>query len=284
MKRKESSVRLTPEKAQQFITINVHPGQRNLRRRVVQELAEKMADGRFHEGVIAIMHNGKDSLMNGQHQCYAVIESGKTVSVRVHEYWTENGDSETDIAKVFAQYNVDAARSRADIGWIYGAQIGMEEWPRKCVSVCMTALGWIESKFGNVTCTKDENGQLLAENRPACDFVHGLLFSGGDTKHMVRSPVVAAMIVTYERDAADADVFWSSVRDGDMLKRTEPAFKIREYLTKVSISCGRGVGGEKKNVRVFEVCAKCIHAWNAYRGGVTTDLKVYADKPMPSAK
>lgn len=287
MNRKDSSLLLTPERAQKFIAINTHPGQRSLSRAVVTELATKIEDGRFHEGLVAIMHNGDDSLMNGQHQCHAVIQAGRSVHARLHEYWAEKGDTATDVARVFAQYNVDKGRTRGDIGWIYASQIGMAEWPRKCVSLCNTALGWIATGYTPIIkISKDDNASLLKPHIKECEFVYRLLWNvkGQESRHLLRSPVIAAVMLTHRKHHDDAELFWTSVRDGDMLKKDEPAAKLRTVLLRSKVSLGRGAGQRGEQLSQFAMCAKCIHAWNAYRTKGATDLKVYADKPMPEAK
>lgn len=71
------------------------------------------------------------------------------------------------------------------------------------------------------------------------------------------------------------------VRDGEGLKRSMPAFRLREYLLTVNVgSKGRAY---KRLVTSREMLAKSITAWNAYRRGESTELKYYNEKPIPKA-
>lgn len=286
----KKKARVTPKKAEELLRLNTYKGQRNKSARHIQELAAKMEDGRFHMGSIAVINNGSSFLADGQHQCEAAIMSGKSFDAAFVEYTCEDDDSKEDIAEVFAQYNVDRPRSRGDIAWIYGCQIGMEEWPRRCVTLCNTALGMLQCGFNNGAprMSRDENARLLSTQRSQCQFIYDLLFRECDisncAKHMNRSPVVAAMMATFKKNKSEAEVFWTAVRDGDMLKKTDPAFKLRDFLMNNSVGFGAGARSSKETVSAREMFGRCIIAWNAYRSGGTTNLKFFPSKPLPQPK
>jgi hypothetical protein len=285
MELKRSQVRITPKRAEELLRLNTYAGQRNKSPMHIQELAEKMKDGRFHNGQVAIVINGSTFLADGQHQCEASIVSGVTFPATMLEFYAEKGDSKEDIAEVFAQFNVDRSRTRGDIAWIYGCQVGMHEWPRKCVTLCNSALGWIAGGFGEggVRLGKDENARLLSAKKSACTFVRDIAFSGDpkQSRHLQRGAVVAAMIVTQQKDAEAARAFWEAVRDGDMLRKSDPCAVIRDFLLRTSVALGAGARGDKVTVGAREMFGKCIAAWNAKRSGKTTSLKYFGSKPLP---
>lgn len=272
MKFKSSQVTVTPSKAQEFLSFNTYAGQRGTSSRHIQELTQKIEDGRFHVGSIALVYNGSTILADGQHQCHAGIAAGKSFRALLQEYTVEESDTKEDVARVFSQFNVDRSRSRGDIAWIHGCAIGMADWPRKCVTVCNTALGWIEAGLGGkqvIALSKDDNALLLGKYKKQCQFVHDVLFTTDKRcRHMLRSPVVAAMIHTCMKSKGDAEVFWAAVRDGDMLKSGEPSFVLRELL--LNSACNLGAGArmpDRETVGIREMYVKCIHAWNAFRAG-----------------
>ena len=78
MQLKRSQVRITPKRAEELLRLNTYAGQRNKSPAHIQDLAQKMVDGRFHNGQIAILVNGSTFLADGQHQCEAGIVSGTT--------------------------------------------------------------------------------------------------------------------------------------------------------------------------------------------------------------
>lgn len=285
MQLKRSQVRITPKRAEELLRLNTYAGQRNKSPAHIRELAEKMVDGRFHNGQVAVVVNGSTYLADGQHQCEASIVSGTTFPATYLEFIAEKGDSKEDLAEVFAQFNVDRSRTRGDIAWIYGCQVGMHEWPRKCVTLCNTALGWIAGGFGEGggRIGKDESARLLSAKKASCTFVRDIVFTvdSKQSRHLQRSPVVAAMIATHAKDSAAAAEFWTAVRDGDMLRKSDPRAVIRDFLLRTSVALGAGARGDKTTVGAREMYGKCVAAWNASRSDKTTSLKYFGNKPLP---
>jgi len=74
-------VELTPELAEQWLGHNV--GNRNLRRQKVQQYAQDMVSGNWRTSGQAIQFDWDGRLIDGQHRCEAVIESGVTVQTLV---------------------------------------------------------------------------------------------------------------------------------------------------------------------------------------------------------
>lgn len=286
MKLKSSLVKITPKKAEELLKLNTYAGQRNISPTHVQALAEKMEDGRFNCGRVAVIVNGNTVLADGQHQCSASILSGRTFPALMLEHIVEEGDTKQDIAEAFAQYNTDRSRSRADIAWIYGAQAGMAEWPRQAVSLCNSALGWIAAGFGvggSGALDKDANARLLAAKKSSCQFILEMTFrgEGAPFRHLQRMAVAAAMIVTHGVDRCAAEEFWAGVRDGELLRKSDPRSVLRDALLRGVVR--RSTGSDSQSYSQRELYAKCIHGWNAWRSGKSTSLKFYANKPLPRA-
>ena len=79
-------IELDPDLAKHYLKFNVYETQRQLRPGHVDELAGKMRQGLFRFGEVAfgrVVLNGKrkkvDLMLNGQHVCEGVIQSGETV-------------------------------------------------------------------------------------------------------------------------------------------------------------------------------------------------------------
>lgn len=299
MKRKFSSIRLTLARAKDFTRVNVYAGQRSVNRRWVEELSGKVEAGDFHEGRIAVLHDAAkvlgdgvcDLLMDGQHQCDLVVHTALSIPCRLHEYTTETGDTKEDVARIFAQYNVDLPRNRGDIAWIYAVQYGMEKWPRKIAKLCNTALGLIVAFSGGEGripsgcqhLTKEQNARLLGKHKATCEFVYHLLCDTEPKypKHLMRSPVVAAIIRTREIARDDATLFWEGVRDGDLLKKSDPAYRLREWLIRTSV---KSVVKREPVVTHREMYVRSLHFWNAFRGGPGASGRYYPEKPIPAIK
>ncbi|WP_284252774.1 hypothetical protein [Pseudolysinimonas kribbensis] len=74
-------VQLTPELAERWLGRNL--GNRNLRRHKVLQYARDMREGNWQTSGQAIQFDWDGRLIDGQHRCEAVIESGVTITVLV---------------------------------------------------------------------------------------------------------------------------------------------------------------------------------------------------------
>ena len=172
--------------------------------------------------------------------------------------------------------------------WFYGVEAGMEEWPRHCVKSCGTALAYLAAGCPSAIQAMDKQkiGEMLEPNRHDCNAVRTLLYrNGAPPSHVRRSPVVAAVIATTRVEPKDAETFWTQVQDGEMLRKSSPAFKLREYLLHTAVRAGRGNGalGIKKTVDNREMYSACINAWNDYRTGKKVNgraWRYHPDRPI----
>lgn len=106
----------------------------------------------------------------------------------------------------------------------------------------------------------------------------------GSAKHLLRSPVVSAMMATYRKAPRLCAEFWATVRDETAAERDDPTRVLGRYLLVAAIGGGasRAATG-KKMVGAREIYSKSLHAWNAWRKGERTDLKYYASAPLSVA-
>jgi hypothetical protein len=99
-------------------------------------------------------------------------------------------------------------------------------------------------------------------------------------KHLQRSAVVAAMFACWEKAKGPATVFWTAVRDETGPTPAAPDRKLARYLLTTGVN--NGAGANKTRVADGrEIYVKSLHSWNAWRRGENTDLRYYAEKPIP---
>ena len=288
MKKKLSIERFTPTFAKKLLEYNDYVAQRNLSSPKVDYLTNKMRTGDFTFASIAIATttDGRKHIMNGQHQLNTVVQTGIAQDGVLHEFILEGKEGEPELANIFAQYDTSGSRTGAQVAWAFGAAYKIQSLGKSCVSRCASALAWIEWGDTYHRKSKDERARLLQKARPACKFVGHAAFNGhdADSTHIQRVPVMAAMMRTFEVDAADAEKFWGDVRDGQMLKVNSPQLKIRDWLRRHGVGAVRNssaaIPGGKACYK--EVYDRCLQAWNAYRKGGDTSLRYYADKPSPT--
>ncbi len=106
--------------------------------------------------------------------------------------------------------------------------------------------------------------------------------TGSLTKHLLRSPVAAAMMATYDKAPRIAEQFWIAVRDESFPDRDDPTRALARFLVRAALASGDARHGpEKKMVGFQEMYVKCIRAWNASRTGEPTSLQYRAKDPLP---
>jgi len=275
---------ITPDMAEEFLNANIYAGQRPIRKKHLRVLSEAIESGVFLTGNIALAKqgwNGGDHMLaNGQHQCEAVIATGKPIVAVVEEYQCKTPQ---DFAMLYRQFDNNAVRSLAEIAIPEAAALNVQ-WSKRLISVLLAAISFLE---GHIGMHKNERVTYLKKYLKEGNFVQEIIGCANPSEiaHMKRSPVIAAMISTYRKCASDAETFWEEVRDGEHLSGASPSFKLRNYLLTTSISFGRGVNANSLNAAagVKEIYSKCIVAWNAYRTSGRTTLKYFADKEIPKA-
>jgi hypothetical protein len=302
------SIEVDPDLAKHYLTFNNYIVQRKLRRGHVDELAEKMKDGRFREGEISFgVYNDDSFMMNGQHQCIAIIQSGETIPCRVEKYRCK---SEMDLSDLFAEYDTFLPRSLQDIvkARVNGLHL---KWPNYIASLVVSAAtieytmkqtktpyalkGRIvpsstgKEASGKKPLSKNRRVALLDEYLKEGDFVNevftnvdgNMKMSSFHCRHIGRAPVVYVMFLTMRKNEKDALEFWVSVRDGEILTKDMPEMKLREFLKSVN-SITRPYS--YRVVKSHEYICRCIMAWNAFRTKTKTNLAYSPSKDIPMVK
>lgn len=277
------STRVNAAQAQKYLDMNTYEAQRPMRSKRIEQLCAAARKGLFLAGHFAVVHkNGESILMNGQHQAAMIIRTKVIVKASLDEFWLNDDEGDAVIATLFSQYDEGGMRTGRDVVGYHRHCFRLMDINLTACNRIAGALGYLEWGHGYGSRPKQERAALLGPHRKDALWVNQFSSSSSQhTRHIERVPVIAAFILFHRKDDSDADVFCQAVRDGDMLKRTEPAYALREYL--VQISTGEKYG--KKSLSMFalnrEIFVKCIHAWNAYRKGKTTQLKYHAEADMP---
>jgi hypothetical protein len=283
-------LRLTAEHAEKLLLKNTYGCQRKLKPKRVATLSRKIAKGMFRTANISLVvsRTGVETLMNGQHQLHAIVHAGQTVDAYIETFTLTNGEGPEEIADLYAQFDDGGLRSIADIAKTFADVHGMGDWPVRAITNIVAALTWLEFKGKSRDVNKEDRARLIGKYSDEAHFAHCMAWSDGAEKWFIRSAVIAAMISTWRKNKKDAEEFWTQVRDGELLKKTDPAYRLRAFLIAAtssrqssdatsSLSSPRAGWGE--------VYAKSVHAWNAQREGREVKfLRSYKGTPMPVAK
>ncbi len=293
-------IELDPELATHYLTRNTYGSQRNIRPLYARELAKKIKTGLFRFGQIAFASkNGSgDILINGQHVCSAVVESGMTVPCVLERYGV---DSALQLSEAFRQFEI-LPRSITDMVKVEADALKIK-WPYWVSSIVVAAAAIDVTKSKNLSTgtsltskntakkwmSKDEKVKLLGKYRERGAFINEILTvsmkapSGSNARHLKRAAVVHVMMKTSEEDRDAAWEFWVKVRDGENLKKTMPEMKLREFLM-MTRQKARPASYMSKGITRHEFAYRCALAWNSFRTGKPTNLAYHAGSDIPKLK
>lgn len=271
-------VPLTREVAEDFATMPSWAGERDLEKWRCKWLEDKLNAGLFYSpSWCKAYYHGRAVRVDGQHSSHMLADAdpfpvGLHAIILVYEI-----DTETELADLFNQFN--QRESVRTLGQTINAHAKTEP------SIAHIAPTWITKAVAGISHSLNEGraarmsdtdrARLIHHNtgfiRWAHPFVVCRFMSGGS--------VVAAMYDTYTKNEDDATEFWNFVRDESHPDRDHPTRTLARLLRELYAD-RRAKRPAKWNAR--DVYIKCRHAWNAYRRGTRTDLKVYRDAAIPA--
>lgn len=275
-------IEITPLLAENYIKLNTFSSQRYISEKHVQVLSNKMKQGRFRIGSLAVaidQCNGfkkeKRVLMNGQHQLHAVMSSGQTIEVLLEKYICKKPQ---ELSELFRQFDNHYMRSISSMIKVE-ADVLMLDVPLNIASLVVSAVAYLKGEED-----KDRKVELLQHNIREANFINEIIRKKDKpSDHLRRKVVVAAMINTFRVDEDISKKFWKSVRDGEMLRRKMPQFYLREFLLNATMSYR-----DPKKIRVTdrEMYYKCVKAWNHFRNNKQIKTVYYRGRKsiIPDAK
>jgi hypothetical protein len=197
------------------------------------------------------------------------------------------------MADLYSQFDSKvSARTAGDVYYTFAASDPLLAGvSRHLVNLAAAALDYALRADGeDVRRRPEDKGRLLLEHAEFVLWLAELLgqkgrsgngVERGNSKHITRSPAAAAMFKTWQRAKKDATAFWLEVRDESAPEPKAPSRVLARYLRDVVLTGGRGTRQGAKVATDREVLVRCLQGWNAWRKGEPTELRYYADKPVP---
>jgi hypothetical protein len=238
---------VTPALAQKYLesmTTN-----RPLRHGVVEFYAREMSQGLWKSNGQGLIFDEGGHMLDGQHRCWAVIESNLNVDMMV----TRGVKKEA-----FDTIDTGAMRSAGDV-------LGMKSWDyAKPLAAALRwanawANGFTRSTGGKQRLSNHEVAVLADKYPTLTDHVSYIYGGGGKSslgrKSMQRAGISFARWVTHESHPLIAAEFWQKIETGEGLNKSDPEYLFRERLHEDYNSSRKMVDRT--------LVAFCILAWNA---------------------
>jgi hypothetical protein len=268
-------VPLTLDKAKQHRDLPGSPTERELNARRVYHLRKKVeagltvpfmwADARMHDALYRV---------NGQHSSAMLCELDglfpKHAVAHIDHYEV---DDVNGLVMLFRQFDDrKSARTPIDVSGAYqNIQGDLDEVPRPIAKQGIEGVCWYRR---NVLGTDEPQGddQYILFNRdeyhPFLNWLVPIL--GPKVPEVKKTPIVAAMLATFESAADDATTFWTDVIQGGREYEDEhPASTLFDWLHRFK--------EEEFKVKQTQLYQGSIYAWNAFRDGKDTLRDIKAD-------
>lgn len=244
-------VKLTPELAEELLSRN--PRNRAISNTNYRTIVRAIERGEWELNGEAIKLDADGLMLDGQHRCLAVIETGCTIETFLIEGLRTRAQETMDIGK---------SRSLANILSIRGEKSATR------LAAIITRLYTLEHFGLWAACNNGGVDRVTIRERldwfEKNPWVRDLLEPARAVQADAGYPglaLVAALMVTFSGiDAEDSDYFWGRLRDGVGLAQNNPIYVLRKSLRIIA----EDVHGERSERYLSAITIK---AWNAYRAG-----------------
>jgi hypothetical protein len=240
--------RIDPAMAAEMLRKNTQ--NRPLRAKLVQRYAAAIARGEWAENGSTIVFGTDGRVLDGQHRLAAVIEARKAIDTLV-----VRGVS----AEVYA--TIDTGKSRTGGDAIH-AIIDSPSLAAATIRFLNDhATEWIRTPATTLSNTQilERALAILPQLRAAVEFT-----ASKKWRRMLPPSVVAGLFILFaQKDRTLAEAFFTSLADGEDLKKRDPVFVLRERF----IAQTRGIRRMAMRVTPKIEAAWVIKAWNLVRLG-----------------
>ena len=261
-----SKIKLTPRKAKEFLETN--GGRPNFRRVIdhhLQALARDMKAGRWVDNPSPIIFNTDGIMIDGQHRCLAVLQSGVTVNTFVAHNCDDQYEMSVDGDMVLRKFS-DYLKAQGVTNYTNVASVVRIIWK----------MGGHRKLTGRETPSRNELDRTYRRNKHAIDQAVAL----ARRAEKVINPVPMSYVVfvacrTWQEDQVRA--FVEGVSTGADLSKEDPRFILRKLMLENRVA--------QQKLSTAQAVAYAINAWNLYSQGTpatTRRIKWYQIGPSRS--
>jgi len=285
---------VTQALAVKFRDMEPVPHDRPLNPKRIDAYRKMLSAGLFRPVQWATVYCGETQAtyrVNGKHTSTLFAEMEKlpqAVHATVEHYHCDDLD---DVARLYATFDSRTqVRTTNDINRAFAAvDDDLSQVPTKIINLSVTAVAYAKHGDYYTKQSAADRAECLLENdcKLFIEWLHGILQTNNeDTKHLWRSPVVAAMYLSWQKSRKGANEFWLAVRDGTGATPKTPDRVLNKFLLSRTVNNGSQRTPIRRSSVLCpprEMYVKCLHAWNAWRRDTTTDLKYHAQAKIPAA-
>lgn len=248
-------VTLTPALAQRLLDAN--PRNRRVSGGNYAVIKRAIEHGEWLLNGEAIKVSADGELLDGQHRCRAVVETGISIETFLITGLPSDAQDTMDTGK---------SRSLADVLGIHGE-------PNANGLAALIRRFYVSERFGFAAASKTGSANLtireqldwLARNPWVRNYPAPGKMVGRHVPSLSGSTAGFLMGVFDSIDQDDSDFFWARLMDGANLSVTHPIYVLRKTLTGIADS----TRGQLNQTYIIAIIVK---AWNSYRAGESISM------------
>jgi hypothetical protein len=288
---KPKTVLVTRGLVDEFVNMETLPSDRPVSERRLMIYRKSLKAGEFRPVTWASAlceETGTTYRVNGKHTSILLSECSTLPNdfyVVIERYSCETME---DVARLYSTFDSSmSSRTSGDIVNSFASTVKeFAGLPKHTFPLVVAAASYHKWGFDYYSHPAPERAELLLDNIDFTIWLAGILYpkdrDGERAKHIIRSPVTAAMLGTWNKAKNQSDAFWKHVRDEDEPQGT-PSRVLARYLSRNIVkNMFRGRTQERAVVTFREMMVRCIHAWNAHRNGASTQLKYSPQAKVPA--
>ncbi len=258
------------------------PTERTLEAKRVNELLTRIRGGIMLPFLWAVVvYRGVKYRMNGMHSSQALLDCGDMLprEVVIHFDTYEAPDAQA-MGVLFRQFDARmSSRSKQDVS---GAYQGLVEEIAACnranAKMSVEGIGWYERAIEGLPVSSGDDlyDKFLLKK------YHGFIrwadkIISVKTPELKRAPILGAMYATFITSESGAQEFWAHAAKGDLTDDSDPRAVLSAELVRI-----KEAKGGADTPKPADFYAKCVKAWNAFRGGEKIrSLNVNVKKGLP---
>lgn len=260
---------VTPERATEILNHNTW--NRDLKQSIVEQYARDMKAGNWRKNGATIVIATDQSLLDGQHRLWAIVESGVTVPMLLVKDADKDSVSTIDTGK---------GRTYADYKKLAGNATGNPVLYTTNLQAAVKLCYWYDNLWpkipnsGNMKASHSELDEVLAQHPQFPDLLGDVMASGAIKRLRAGSQIALVYCLGAEKYPNEARAWLEGLKNADGAK-TDPARFLRETLIAKALT---GVKLDPPTKIVY-----AIKSWNAFAQGTSMgSLRWLVEEPPPA--
>ena len=285
----------TPETARKIRDMQAWKYDRPLKTRRLNFLLDLLCRGEFRTCEWAIAYCAEDGItyrVNGKHSSFVLAEMDGSVNAPTVALIKYHCETLKDVADLYNSFDaIEGTRSFLDLAQSVAssstkiADVWKTNLTLAISSICYANRG--DSMYQQMT--RAQRSDILIAEEPFVRWLDTILEHASNThRYMAIMGCGATMYLTFKQFQKICNEFWLEVRDGTNPDPKRPTRRLQHWLM---TGCTLGTStAPRRNGRLNrgnnaerrEAMVRSMHAWNAWRKGVYSDLRYYPDADIPT--